>query len=269
MVLLLPLPLAPLVSALEAPPHPPFLHLWRLCLQFPLFSRLKTHPNQPLTFTLFKHFHLLLHSLDASSPPPAQTYPSSEALSRSSGWWHHLLPITRMCRRGSHNWQGLKHEESVQRKPEILPLPSLQFMKPNKTAAHKWVDINPSSRYRNFLSLGPDLEPASTSPSKPRTTLLDLYPIKGQKCSRSSSKMPHPSLLPGRSPTMAPVCFAPSIPAVPMVLRHRQPAAARQQPCTSGEKGNSVPATPGPTWAGLGNFYPKTTEKHGPQWHMS
>lgn len=80
---------APLLSALEAPPHPPFLHLWRLCLQFPLFQT-QTHPNQPLTFILFKHFHLLLHSLDASSPPPAQTYPSSKALS------HNHIPLQRL-----------------------------------------------------------------------------------------------------------------------------------------------------------------------------
>lgn len=53
-VLLLPLPLTPLISALEAPPHVPS---WKLCLQFSLFPERMTqaHPNQPLTFPLCKH----------------------------------------------------------------------------------------------------------------------------------------------------------------------------------------------------------------------
>lgn len=59
-VLLLPLPLAPLASALETPPHPAFLHFWRLRLHFPLFPDSKH--TQPTSH---------LHSIEAFPPAPA------------------------------------------------------------------------------------------------------------------------------------------------------------------------------------------------------
>lgn len=59
-LLLLPLPPAPLVSALEAPPHPAFLLLQRLHLHFSLFPDSKH--TQPTSH---------LHSPEASPPAPA------------------------------------------------------------------------------------------------------------------------------------------------------------------------------------------------------
>lgn len=60
MALLLPLPLAPLVAALETPPHPAFLHFWRLRLHSPLFPDSKH--TQPTSH---------LQSIEAFPPAPA------------------------------------------------------------------------------------------------------------------------------------------------------------------------------------------------------
>lgn len=195
--------------------------------------------------------HLQLRPILPPKPSPTIT-------SRSSGGWHHLLPVTRMCRCGSHNWQGPKHEGRAQGKRKTLPLPPLQLTRQNKTAAPKWLDIKPSSRDRNFLPLGPNLGPASTSPSKQQDDtprfIIQLKPKSALALLKSST----PPFCPGTaSPWWAPACIVSSIPAVAahglaarathrLAPVARRPTAARQQSRTSGEKGNSAPATPSP-----------------------